>query len=307
MVIHSYSRPVAVGVLIAAVVGTSFGLGRLRQPGPMNLTIQVTGAPGMVVNGTLEIDGVTRSSTGAVPVEFAASGHKLSFTVRRLDGPDRPLSARVAVDGQFQETGTARGGLQGHVWDGPAAGKRTFLSALPVREAEDDDHGRDFPQPRPSLIGTRPPEWTPVEWVNAESLRLADLRGRVVLVRWFTGPHCPDCLATAPALREFHERYRDRGLSVVGMFHHADSTLEEVRGIVAEYGYRFPVGIDRGAWTRRLWCLGRGDFAYTSATFLLDRDGIVRHTHPGGRYVKGDADYAVMEWQIEQLLTEDRP
>jgi peroxiredoxin len=88
------------------------------------------------------------------------------------------------------------------------------------------------------------------------------------------------------------------------MYHHADSTLEEVREIVDGYGYRFPVAVDRGAKTRRLWCLGRDDYGYTSATFLLDRDGVIRYIHPGGRYVKGDAEYVAVETAIEELLAE---
>ena len=48
--------------------------------------------------------------------------------------------------------------------------------------------------------------------------------------------------------------------------------------------------------------VGRYDYGYTSAAFLLDRGGVSRYLHPGGQYVKGDADYQVLESQIEQWL-----
>jgi peroxiredoxin len=160
-------------------------------------------------------------------------------------------------------------------------------------------------EPPPSLLGTKPPDWPVTEWVNAEPLRLADLRGKVVLVRWFTGPWCPDCSATAPALREFDERYRDMGLAVVGMFHNSDTAMAaEVRGHLDTYKYRFPVAIDRKAAARLAWSGGRDDYGFTSASFLLDREGSIRYIHEGGRYVKGDATYLTLESEIERLLSE---
>ncbi len=162
-------------------------------------------------------------------------------------------------------------------------------------------------EPPPSLLGTKPPDWPVTEWVNAKPLRLAELRGQVVLVRWFTGPWCDDCSATAPALREFTERYEDAGLAVVGMFHNSDTaTAQEVRGHLATYKYRFPVAIDRKAAARLDWCGGRDDYGFTSVSFLLDRDGTIRYIHEGGRYVKGDATYRALESEIERLLLEAR-
>ncbi len=53
-------------------------------------------------------------------------------------------------------------------------------------------------------------------WFDSEPLALQDVRGKVVLVRWFRGPSCPLCSATAPALNRFDEEYRGRGLLVIG-------------------------------------------------------------------------------------------
>jgi len=145
--------------------------------------------------------------------------------------------------------------------------------------------------------------------VPAGPLWLDDLRGKVVLVRWFMDSSCPECSATAPALREFDQLYRDAGLAVVGMFHNSERSLDEVREIVRQFDYTFPVAIDRQTATRRQWTLGGDDCGYCdpyrSVTFLLDRRGVVRHVHREGRYVKGDTAYERMRAEIERLLMDD--
>jgi hypothetical protein len=87
----------------------------------------------------------------------------------------------------------------------------------------------------------------------------------VVLVRWWTAPGRPYCAAPAPALNEFHARYKGKGLVVVGLYHHkADAPLDPAqvkRSAEEEFGFRFPVAIDRR--------------------------GVVRHVHPGGQYARG--------------------
>jgi thiol-disulfide isomerase/thioredoxin len=58
------------------------------------------------------------------------------------------------------------------------------------------------------LIGAPAPAWTVSHWINSEPMELADLRGKVVLVRWWTGPHCPFCRASAAALNEWNQQYQ---------------------------------------------------------------------------------------------------
>jgi thiol-disulfide isomerase/thioredoxin len=128
-----------------------------------------------------------------------------------------------------------------------------------------------------------------------------------VLVRWWTAPDCPYCAATAPALNEFDQTYRNRGLSVVGIYHHKSSTPlrpEDVRGQAEKFGFQFPVAIDPDWRTLKQWWLDAGAGDWTSVSFLLDRQGRLRHIHPGGKYVKGDVDYENMKRKIEELLAE---
>jgi peroxiredoxin len=160
------------------------------------------------------------------------------------------------------------------------------------------------------VIGRAPPAWHLEHWINSEPLTLSSLRGSVVLVRWFMSPECPYCSATAPSLNQLHARYKDRGLVVVGAYHHKRPEPlrpDDVAGYTAHYGFSFPVAIDADWRTLRAWWLGDGTRRrWTSVTFLIDRRGVVRHVHPGGRYAPGDADFATMRTWIEELLAEPR-
>ena len=121
---------------------------------------------------------------------------------------------------------------------------------------------------------------------------------------------------SAPTLNEFHRRYADRGLIVIGMYHpkpvHRPITVDDIREAVQERRFRFPIGIDRD-WSvlRQWWPDDRGRRA-TSVSFLIDKRGVVRHVHPGPAYhrevVGGDEqprrDFVELEHRIEELLAE---
>jgi thiol-disulfide isomerase/thioredoxin len=155
------------------------------------------------------------------------------------------------------------------------------------------------------LLGTRPPEWQVTGWLNSPPLRLAELRGRAVLVRWWTGPECPFCRASAPALRRLREIYGDRGLVVVGFYHHKSRARldpDRVAALAAEMGYDFPVAIDPEWRTLRRWWLDGADRGFTSVSFLLDRGGAVRWIHPGGEIGVGGAQWNELLSMLEEIL-----
>lgn len=160
-------------------------------------------------------------------------------------------------------------------------------------------------EPGETLLGTPAPEWEAEYWLHSPPLTLEDLRGRVVLVRFWTAPGCPYCSATAPSLNTLHERYGDRGLTVVGLYHHKSRTPldpADVARHAERLGFEFPVAIDPDWRTLRRWWLDRADSGWTSVSFLLDRDGVIRWVHPGGKYVEGDPDFAALEAEIRRLL-----
>lgn len=157
------------------------------------------------------------------------------------------------------------------------------------------------------VVGQPAPAWNLERWFNSPPLTVASLRGSVVLVRWFMSPECPLCSATAPGLNGFHEQYAARGLRVIGMYHHKGKQPldpEDVQGYVKHFGFEFPVAIDADWQTLRRWWLDGHDRGFTSVSFLVDRAGIVRYVHLGGKYAPGDADHAQMQRWIESLLAE---
>jgi peroxiredoxin len=158
------------------------------------------------------------------------------------------------------------------------------------------------------LVGTTPPEWHAERWINSAPRTLASLRGSVVLVRWWTA-ECPYCSTSAPALRTFHQAYGPRGLQVIGMYHHkSDAPFDPAvyEETARKYGFVFPVAFDPDWRTLESWMRDRAgnevSTGWTSVTFVLDKEGVVRHVHPGGAYVDGDAAHAELERAIERLL-----
>jgi peroxiredoxin len=158
------------------------------------------------------------------------------------------------------------------------------------------------------LVGTQVMEWQLTDWLNSKPLTLKDQRGKVILVRWWTGGGCPFCAATAPALKEFHSKYSAEGLVVVGVYHHKEKKpleLETVKQCVRDFGFQFPVAVDPDWQTLKSWWLKDADRKWTSVSFLIDKKGVIRHIHPGGSYRKGDKAYQTMQNKIEELLKEE--
>lgn len=174
------------------------------------------------------------------------------------------------------------------------------LSRLGKNYAADSAIGRE-------LVGTRPPDWAVRDWMNSEPLTLAELHGKVVLVRWWTAPDCPYCAASAEALNDWAEKYREAGLVVIGMYHHkarTPLTNEHVRTEAKKLGFSFPIATDPDWRTLRRWWLDRSSRGWTSVTFLLGRDGVIRHVHAGGAYFKGEPGYAALDAAIRKALAE---
>jgi hypothetical protein len=112
-----------------------------------------------------------------------------------------------------------------------------------------------------------------------------------------------DC--AAPALNEFNREFRERGLQVIGFYHHKSPGSLEVEAVkehARRLGFEFPIAIDFDWRTLKQWWLHSEAEKWTSVSFLLDRQGVVRYIHPGGQYVKGDPDYQILRSKIEELL-----
>jgi len=199
----------------------------------------------------------------------------------------------------------------------PAEAPSPAANATPAANAANDPHAdhhataaRAKRQTDDSLTGVidQPaPPWQVSQWFNSPSLSLEQLRGKVVLVRWFMGPSCPFCSGTAPTLRALHDRYAAKGLAVVGMYHHKEETPldpQQVEGWVKHYGYQFPVAIDKDWTTLRKWWLDGHERPYTSVSFLIDKTGVVRRVHLGGLIAPEGDDINAITADVERLLAQ---
>ena len=139
------------------------------------------------------------------------------------------------------------------------------------------------------------PEFTGLEgWINSGPLTLEGLRGNVVLIDFWTYS-CVNCIRTLPHLRNWHDRYADEGLVIVGV-HTPEFAFERERGNVEEavegFEIAYPVALDPDYGTWRAW----GN-RYWPAKYFIDRDGIVRFAH------FGEGHYEESELVIRALLS----
>jgi thiol-disulfide isomerase/thioredoxin len=132
-------------------------------------------------------------------------------------------------------------------------------------------------------------------WFNSKPLTLAQLRGKVVLIDFWTYS-CINCLRTLPHLEAWDRMYRDKGLVIVGV-HTPEFAFESVpsnvRAAIKRLGVRYPVALDPKYGTWNHW----GN-QYWPAEYLIDKQGHVRHAH------FGEGEYAVSEKNIRTLLGE---
>jgi cytochrome c biogenesis protein CcdA/thiol-disulfide isomerase/thioredoxin len=141
--------------------------------------------------------------------------------------------------------------------------------------------------------GTAPDVHDISAWINSRPLSLARLRGKVVLVDFWTYS-CINCLRTLPYLKAWDARYRSKGLVILGVhtpefaFEH---DLGNVRKAVKRLGIGYPVALDNGYGTWKAYSNN-----YWPADYLVDQAGRVRDVH------FGEGDYAKTERNIRLLL-----
>jgi thiol-disulfide isomerase/thioredoxin len=152
-----------------------------------------------------------------------------------------------------------------------------------VRSSAASAHG-----PAPELVGIQ-------GWLNSPPQSIETLRGRVVLVEFWTR-NCINCRHALEHTVRWHRRYKDRGLVVIGI-HTPETEMEtDVQGVqdaLRDQGITYPVALDHGyatwdAYGNQFW----------PAYYLINRDGDVVRKHVG------EGDYAATEAAIVELLEE---
>jgi cytochrome c biogenesis protein CcdA/thiol-disulfide isomerase/thioredoxin len=151
------------------------------------------------------------------------------------------------------------------------------------------------PRSKLPVLGTAPDFTGTQRWFNSRPLSLAALRGRVVLIDFWTYT-CINCIRTLPYLKAWDARYRNAGLTIVGV-HSPEFSFEKdagnVQRAIASFGIRYPVVQDNNLATWSAW----GN-QYWPAEYLIDARGKVRHVH------FGEGEYDKSEQAIRSLLAE---
>jgi len=145
-------------------------------------------------------------------------------------------------------------------------------------------------------VGEAAPEITAEHWLNSSPLSLAGLRGKVVLIEFWTFG-CYNCRNVEPHVKAFYRKYASQGFAVIGV-HSPEQSFERdpanVERYVRAHEIAYPVAID-------------GDFAVWDryrnvawpALYLIDKHGRVRLVQ------MGEGGYEAMDRQIAALLQEN--
>ena len=132
-------------------------------------------------------------------------------------------------------------------------------------------------------------------WINSEPLTLAGLRGRVVLIDFWTYT-CVNCIRTLSYLKDWDDTYSSAGLVIIGVHtpeFEFEKSREHVETAVETFEIRYPVAQDNDSMTwnafgNKVW----------PGKYLIDGDGYIRYTH------LGEGAYAETEEKIRELLSE---
>ena len=133
------------------------------------------------------------------------------------------------------------------------------------------------------------------EWFNSKPLTLASLRGKVIIIDFWTYT-CINCQRTLPYVKEWWRKYKDKGLVVIGV-HSPEFEFEKDKNNVAkaitDFGLTYPIVQDNNFSTWRAY-----NNQYWPAKYIIDKNGVIRYSH------FGEGNYDETEKVIQDLLKE---
>jgi cytochrome c biogenesis protein CcdA/thiol-disulfide isomerase/thioredoxin len=180
-------------------------------------------------------------------------------------------------------------------WDTKFLAQFSFLSTASTEQQLIDKLAQDSSAPVVADAPKAPPLIGATQWLNSPPLNAELLRGKVVLVDFWTYS-CINCLRTLPYLKAWDEKYRAQGLLIIGV--HApefafEKDLNNVEKAVRELGIHYPVALDN---QYAIWNAYQNQ--YWPAHYLIDAQGKIRHQH------FGEGAYQETEQMIQTLLKE---
>ncbi|HEX6106066.1 MAG TPA: redoxin family protein [Gemmatimonadales bacterium] len=171
-----------------------------------------------------------------------------------------------------------------------------------------ESSSRALSQARHPLTGVRAPgpapSWKNTSWLNADRpLTLEALGGRVVLLNFWVFT-CGNCTRTVPSLVDFDRKYRERGLTLIGIHtpefppYAGEHDRENVARALARYDIEYPNAQDNDAKTWDLYGI-----RYWPSFVLIDRRGVIRY-EGYGEFHLNDGTYQLWDRRIRELLEE---
>ena len=158
----------------------------------------------------------------------------------------------------------------------------------------------DFSQVR--TIACRAPELSADTWLNASPVRLAELRGNVVVVHFYAFG-CVNCVRRLPHYNAWYKQFSRDGLRIIGIHRpetEQERNVDKVKEKAAAAGMMYPIAIDNEgmnwhAWGNNVW----------PGIYLIDREGFIRHWWYGELNWQGAQSEAFLRSKIRELLKED--
>lgn len=141
------------------------------------------------------------------------------------------------------------------------------------------------------------PDITNETWLNSPPLHLSDLKGKVVMVEFWTFG-CYNCRNVEPYVKAWHKKYRDRGFVVIGVHSpefNYEREIEKVQHYLRDHEIDYPVPIDNDFST---W--NQYGNRYWPAMYLIDKSGVIRYQRVG------EGGYQEIEQTIQSLLQENK-
>lgn len=219
--------------------------------------------------------------------------------------PDKPVI--VIPDAGSSMPDNRASGLAASDFDDKLDGSATVVaqpSRNPLRDVSDPFY----------MAGRKAPEWELTEWANSRPLLLDQLRGQVVVVR-FWNDDSPDCEKSMTALAQLANSFRGQPVKFVGIYH-SSTTLPETKWETAvaqarQWEVSFPIAYDRRQRTLNDWWRRHVDHMPPFPTFVIGADGRIAHLHPGPVYFPTDdpldklcnEDFLALRGAIQQALS----
>ena len=288
LLLIAYAAGAATSLAVALLIGGKVFTAMKRSLGAGEWVRRGIGAAMLcgVVAIALGLDTglLTRVSTVATGgIEQKLVDRFAPHTTTAAANPVAASGAMAASDTDGLTTGNAMVATSGSMM--AASSGNMMRAAQPVG---------DNPPPLP-VEGQLPSLNGAVQWLNSPPLTAQSLRGKVVLVDFWTYS-CINCLRSLPYVKAWADKYRDQGLVVIGV--HApefafERNIDNVKKATHDLGIDYPVAIDNNY---AIWRSLNNE--YWPAHYFADAQGRIRYHH------FGEGDYAQSEKVIQQLLAE---